>query len=407
VNPHVRRAGKRLRDLQTAGLWRQRLVRDGPAGRTVMLDGRPCLNFSSNDYLGLTTHPKLCEAANRAMRDYGNGSSGSALVTGYSRPLCELEELMAWHTGREAAVVFSSGYLANLALAQVFCQRGQVVLEDRLNHASLIDSARLAGCRLRRYRHADVAHLKSRLDALEPPAVGLVASDAVFSMDGDTAPLASLAQACGQKGVLLAVDDAHGIGVFGPAADNRGQGSVRAAGLDESAVPVLSGTFGKAYAAAGAFIAGPKLLIDLLVNTARTYLFNTALSPAQAAMAQAAVRISRTEDRHRQRLWTNVARFRRLAEAAGLPLGAATGPIQPLMVGDEKQAAALADGLLRHGILARAMRYPTVPKGQARLRLTITAAHEAEDVQTLVEVLAHLLPARIPSRQWSADHDPN
>ncbi len=391
ASDYLQRAQVRLQALQASGLQRQRLLRTGGAGRLITLDGKDCLNFSSNDYLGLNTHPDLPEIARRAACQYGNGSSGSALVSGYSEPLQALEQAIATLTGRTAAVVFSSGYLANLALAQVFCQRGQTVLEDRLNHASLIDSARLAGCRLKRYRHADAADLAHKVERGESRQVGLVCTDAVFSMDGDTAPLPELADCCGKAGVLLAVDDAHGIGVFGREENNLGQGSVAAAGLDESQVPLLCGTLGKAYASAGAFVAGPQPLIDLLVQTARTYLFNTALPPALAATALAAIRLSQEESQHRQRLFANIAHFRQLARAAGLPVHEVNGPIQPLLVGPETQATAAERALRQQGFFVRAMRYPTVAKGQARLRITLTASHRRDDLQRLVEALSKVL----------------
>jgi len=400
---YLQRAQARLHALKTGGLQRQRLVRSGAAGRFITLDGTPCLNFSSNDYLGLSSHPALLSAATGAARKYGNGSSGSALVSGYSEPLHELEQHIALLTGRSSAVVFSSGYLANLALAQVFCQRGQTVLEDRLNHASLIDSAQLAACRLRRYRHTDVADLSRKIQRQPEGQVGLVCSDAVFSMDGDTAPLSELAQSCAKAGVLLAVDDAHGMGVFGPAANNQGQGSVAAAGLDESQVPLLCGTLGKAYAAAGAFVSGPAALVELLVQTARTYLFNTALPPAVAATALAAIRISRDESGHRHRLFANIARFRQLASTAGLPLGDVSGPIQPVFIGDESRATAAELALRQRGFFVRAMRYPTVAKGQARLRITLTACHRRIDLQRLVQALSEVVPEAEEQRGKARD----
>jgi 8-amino-7-oxononanoate synthase len=387
----VQQAQQRLRALARAGLHRQRRVRETAAGRWIRLYGRSCLNFCSNDYLGLNTHPALAEAAAAAMREHGCGSTGSALVSGYSQPLAELENRLATLTGREAAVVFSSGYLANLALAQVFCERGQQVLEDRLNHASLIDSARLAGCALRRYRHADAADLQDKIGRIGREKIGLVCSDAVFSMDGDTAPLPQLAAVCERNGVLLAVDDAHGIGVFGPPAANNGQGSVSAAGLKENHVPLLCGTLGKAFAAAGAFIAGPRPLIELLVQTARTYLFNTALPPAVAATAQAAITVSQQEPL-RERLFANIAAFRRLASEKNLPLAAVHGPIQPVLVGDEAKAVRMEQALLEKGLFVRAMRYPTVARGQARLRVTLTAAQQRQDLVHLTDALAELWP---------------
>ncbi len=387
MSTFVGAADQRLAQLQSLGLRRRRVVRQGPAGRHIVLNGRRLLNFSGNDYLGLSNHPALCEAAMHAMQRHGVGSTGSPLVTGFSEPLSALEQHVAAFTGRSRAVVFSSGYLANLSLAQVFCRRGQSVLEDRFNHASLIDSARLASCRLRRYRHADAIDAERKIASIGAARIGLLCTDGVFSMDGDIAPVRQLAELCRRHDVLLAVDDAHGLGVFGPDSDNRGQGSVAAAGLDEQAVPLLCGTFGKAFACAGAFVAGPEPLIELLLQTARSYLFNTAMPPAQAAVAQAALTLSEKESWRREHLFDNIRLFRRQAAAAGLPLSGAPGPIQPLLVGDEKRARTLEQDLRQSGFFVRAMRYPTVARGQARLRVTLSAAHRQEDIGRLVASL--------------------
>lgn len=355
----------------------------------VVVEGRPCLAFCSNDYLGIAGHPEVVDACINATRRYGVGSGASHLVTGHGPEHEALEEELALFTGRERAMVFSTGYMANLGIASALFSSQDQVFEDRLNHASLLDAGLSSGARLSRYAHADVGALERRLARAadkQSAALAWVLTDGVFSMDGDIAPLAALAATSRKFGAHLIVDDAHGVGVLGP----QGKGSVAAAGLDASAVPVLMGTLGKALGTFGAFVAGSNSLIEMLVQKARTYIYTTALPPPIAAATRAALRISQEEEWRRGRLAGHIVRFREHAAARRWPLLPSTTPIQPLVLGSEEAALRASAGLLEAGILVTAIRPPTVPEGSARLRITLSAAHEDHDVERLLEALSAL-----------------
>ena len=371
------------RSRQQAGIARARrlLEQSGPA--LVSLDGRPLVNFSSNDYLGLASHPALAEAMCRGARAFGAGSGASALVTGYREPHARLEAELAAFLGYERVLLCASGYHANLAALTALAGRGDVIVQDRLCHASLIDGARLSGAELRRYPHADVPGLEQQL-ARGSRGHTLIVSDGVFSMDGDVAPLAALAELSARHGAWLLVDDAHGIGVSGPG----GRGSVAAAGLGQAEVPVLIGTLGKAFGCNGAFIAGSAELVEHIVNEGRTYLFTTALSPAVAAAARQALALIRADDWRRELLHERIAFFREGAAERGLSLLHSESPIQPLVVGDSERAVTLSDQLLEHGMLVAAIRPPTVPAGSARLRITLSSEHEEAQVDALLAALS-------------------
>ncbi|QFU74255.1 8-amino-7-oxononanoate synthase [Halioglobus maricola] len=364
-------------------LYRQRLTLESSQGPTVRVEGREVLNFCSNDYLGLAAHPEvvagLCEGAER----YGVGSGASHLVCGHSAPHHALEEALAELTGRPRALLFSSGYSANTGTLGSLLQKGDSVFQDRLNHASLLDGGLHSGARFQRFRHSDVPHLEHKLAGVTE-GEKLVVVDGVFSMDGDVAPLTDLAAACRRNNAWLMVDDAHGFGVMGPG----GAGSVAAAGLDVDDVPVLMATLGKALGCAGAFVAGEAPLIESLVQSARNYIYTTALPPAVASAALAAVRLLTTEAWRREHLEQLIRRFRAGAEAVGLPLMASTSAIQPLLVGDAGKALELSARLRVAGLLVGAIRPPTVPAGTSRLRITLTAAHSEQQVDRLLEVLA-------------------
>ncbi len=372
------------------GLYRRRRVADGPQGPERVVDGRRLLSFCSNDYLGLAGDPRLAAAMKRGADRYGVGSGAAHLINGHSRAHHALEEELAAHTGCERALLFSTGYMANLGAIAALLGRGDTVFEDRLNHASLLDGGMLSRARLRRYAHADPAALDAALDA---PAPGrrLVVTDGVFSMDGDCAPLADLAALCARRDAWLMVDDAHAIGVLGP----QGRGSVHAAGLDPQAVPVLIATLGKALGTAGAFVAGSHALIETLIQQARPYIYTTAMPPAIAEASRAALRIAAEEDWRRERLHGLIARFRHGAERIGLTLMPSQTPIQPLLLGDVARANHWADALLREGILVSAIRPPTVPDGGARLRVTLSAAHRPAQVDALLSVLADIAAAEV------------
>ncbi|MCX7512537.1 8-amino-7-oxononanoate synthase [Frateuria sp. STR12] len=346
---------------------------------------RRLLAFCSNDYLGLAQHPQLIAAFKRVADDEGVGSTAAHLVCGHRREHAELEEALADWTGRERALLFSTGYMANLGVMQALLGRDDLCVQDKLNHACLLDGARLAGATLRRYPHGDAAAAARQL-AGEPRAAALLATDGVFSMDGDRAPLRELAALCGRQGATLMIDDAHGLGVLG--AD--GAGSVSEAGLDAREVPLLMATLGKALGVHGAFVAGSAALIEGLTQFARTYVYTTAMPPALAAAALAAVRLARAEGWRREKLAALTARFRSGAAQLGLPLARSDTPIQPLLLGEAADALAAARALEARGLLVAAIRPPTVPAGQARLRITLSAAHEDEHVDRLLEALAAL-----------------
>lgn len=378
----ARRLTAALDQRRSQGLLRQRLTLDSPQGPVVRTGGREYLNFCSNDYLGLASHPAVVEALRRGAREYGVGSGASHLVCGHSRPHHQLEEALAAFTGRPRALLFSSGYMANTGILTTLLQRGDSVFEDRLNHASLLDGGLHSGARFHRFAHNDVAALERKLAGAA--GLRLVVVDGVFSMDGDTAPLAGLADACSRHAAWLMVDDAHGFGVLG----ERGAGATEAAGLGEAAVPVLMATLGKALGTAGAFVAGSELLIESLVQQARNYIYTTALPPAVAAASLVSLQLLQTESWRRGHLAALVARFRRGAAQLDLPLLESASAIQPLLVGDAGRAVTLSERLRDRGLLISAIRPPTVPRGTSRLRITLSAAHSEDQVDRLLSELA-------------------
>ncbi|MGA2363953.1 MAG: 8-amino-7-oxononanoate synthase [Steroidobacteraceae bacterium] len=364
---------------------RRRLVEaipDPARPSRVRVDGRELLNFCNNDYLGLRTHPSLIEAAAACMRRDGFGAGAAHLLTGHSREHHALEAELAAFTGRERALLFSSGYMANLGVISALSARHDGVLADRLNHASLLDGARLSGARLRRYAHLDALSARAILE--RHPDTALIVTDGVFSMDGDIAPLRELAALAQQYGAWLMVDDAHGLGVLGAL----GRGSLEHCAVDARAVPILVGTLGKALGSFGAFVAGDAALIDTLIQRARSYVYTTALPPAIAAATRAALRLVQHEPWRRERLRSLVQRFRAGAASHGLPLMASSTPIQPLLIGESARALRLSEALEKCGFWVGAIRPPTVPRGSARLRVTLSAAHSEADVDALLQALA-------------------
>ncbi len=374
-----------LAELDAASLWRRRRIIDAQApsgeGPRARVDGGWVRVFCSNDYLGLARHPDLAAAMHAASTEFGAGSGAAHLVSGHSRPHHQLEEQLAAFTGRERALLFSTGYMANLGVLATFAARAETVLEDRLNHASLIDGARLAGARLSRYAHGDAAAATQALEAATDCSI--VATDGLFSMDGDVAPLAALASLAARHRAWLLVDDAHGLGVLGAT----GRGSLELAGLDATAAPLLVGTLGKALGCFGAFVAGDRDMVELLLQRARTFIFTTAIPPGVAAAASAALRLAEREPWRREQLQLLIARFRTGALDLGLPLMDSASPIQPLLVGDAARALRLSDALFAAGYWVSAIRPPTVPAGGARLRLTLSAAHSEADVDAVLQAL--------------------
>jgi 8-amino-7-oxononanoate synthase len=381
------RLSRALAERREQGLYRQRRTLASAQGPEVILAGQSCLNFCSNDYLGLAADPRLVASFQRAADKYGVGSGASHLVCGHSEPHRALEEALADFTGRPRALLFSSGYAANTAVLGTLLQQGDFVFEDRLNHASLLDGGLHSGARFQRYLHNDVDSLRARMASAKGNS--LVAVDGVFSMDGDRAPLAELAEACDEADAWLMVDDAHGFGVLG----ERGAGSLELAGLAPERVPVLMVTLGKALGAAGACVIGDELLIDSLVQQARNYIYTTATPPAVAAAALTGLQLVREEPWRRQHLAALIGQFRKGAQQLGLPLLESDTPIQPLLVGDATLASALSDALLARGVLIGAIRPPTVAAGTSRLRITLTAGHSAQQVERLLAALAAVWPS--------------
>ena len=372
----------RLAARRAEDLYRRRPLLQSPQGPEVLVDGQRLLAFCSNDYLGLASHPEVIRALREGAERWGVGGGASHLVIGHSGPHHQLEEALAEFTGRPRALLFSTGYMANLAAVTALVGRGDTVLQDRLNHASLLDAGLLSGARFSRYLHNDAASLAARLDKAEGDT--LVVSDGVFSMDGDLADLPALSAAARARDAWLMVDDAHGFGVLGAS----GGGCVEHFGLGMSEVPVLVGTLGKAFGTAGAFVAGSEELIETLIQFARPYIYTTSQPPAVACATLQSLRLLREEGWRREHLQRLIARFREGATALGLTLMDSPTPIQPLLVGDSGRAMRLSARLRERGLLVGAIRPPTVPAGTARLRITLTAAHDEAQVDRLLESLA-------------------
>jgi 8-amino-7-oxononanoate synthase len=375
----------RVAERERAGLLRRARTLDASRGARVTIDGREMLNFCSNDYLGLAQDPRIVAALQGAANASGVGGTAAHLVCGHRHEHARLEEALCAWTGRDAAMLFSSGWLANLGAMQALLDREGVCVQDKLNHASLLDAAQLAGAVLKRYPHNDTGAAARQLAGV-PGKPALLATDGVFSMDGDAAPLRELASLCRREFATLMVDDAHGLGVLG----SHGAGSVTGAGLSQQDVPVLMATLGKALGCMGAFVAGSRALIEGFTQFARTFVYTTAMPPALAAAACEAVRIAREEDGRREKLRALIARFRDGAAQLGLPLMDSATAIQPIMLGDVRRAVAASRALEDKGLLVTAIRPPTVPAGKARLRVTLSAAHHSTDVDRLLDALAQL-----------------
>ncbi len=367
---------------EAAKLYRRRRTIDGPQGPVLKSGSRELLSFCSNDYLGLANHPEVIAALKKGADDYGVGGGAAHLVNGHSRAHHQLEEELAAFTNRPRALLFSTGYMANLGVVSALAGAGDAVFEDRLNHASLLDAGLLSRARLSRFSHADAAALAGKL-ADSKAGEKLVLTDGVFSMDGDIAPLPELAAATQRHDAWLMVDDAHGMGVLG----QNGAGSLEHFGLSIDEVPILMGTLGKGFGTFGAFVAGSEDLIEYLINTARPYIYTTATPPAIAEATRATLRLMQSEGWRRDKLQTLISRFRSGASQLGLELMDSPTPIQPLLVGDAGEALRLSEALLEHGILISAIRPPTVPEGTARLRITFSAAHSEEQVDRLLSAL--------------------
>jgi len=371
---------------QAAGLYRQRVPHHSPQGPVLQQDGRSYLNFCSNDYLGLAAHPALRTALSDACATVGVGAGAAHLVNGHHHYHEVLEQTLAAYTQRPRALLFSTGYMANLGTLTALLDRQDAVFLDKFNHASLVDAARLSRARLYRYPHRDLARLAYLLQHSQARH-RLIVTDGVFSMEGDLADLPALAQLAHDHDAWLVVDDAHGLGVLG----NTGGGTVEHFGLDSRTVPVLIGTLGKAFGVFGAFVAGSETLIEALIQHARPYIYTTALPPALAATTTQAIHIAIQEPQRRAQLHARIAQLRDGAQALGITLsGSPHTPIQPLILGSNAATLAASAKLHHQGILVTAIRPPTVPIGTARLRITLSAAHQPAHVEQLLVALSSL-----------------
>ena len=367
------------------GLYRSRRILQSPQGAEITIDGKQVLNFCSNDYLGLASHADIQRAFIKGVETYGSGSGAAHLVNGHSTAHHALEEELAEFTGYPRALLFSTGYMANLGIAQALCSKGDGVFEDRLNHASLLDAGLLSGARLQRYQHADMADLQDKLSARKT-GEKLVMTDGVFSMDGDIAPISELVDLCQQQDARLVVDDAHGLGVLG----DQGRGSINHCAIPDSNKPILMGTLGKAFGTAGAFVAGSEDEIETLIQQARTYIYTTASPPALAEATRASLKIIQQDDWRRQHLQSLISQFKTAAGELGLPLMESITPIQPIIIGDSQKALDISKQLFELGIMITAIRPPTVARGTARLRITLSATHTKQHVDRLIVALSQI-----------------
>jgi 8-amino-7-oxononanoate synthase len=374
-----------LEKIRAADLYRVRRVIEGAHGASITVEGRRCLNFCSNDYLGLASDPRLARAAQKALDASGTGSGAAALVSGYNAEHARLEEELAAFVGRPRALLFSTGWAANLGLLRALLGREDRLLADELNHASLIDGGRLSGAHYERIPHADLVACERLLQAGQNCGHTALVSDSVFSMDGDVADLPALASLCDRHGATLIVDDAHGLGALGEGGRGALHSFSPALGVDE--VPGYVATLGKSLGAAGAFVAGSEALIEFLIQRARTWVFSTAPPPAIAAAAREGLRIVQSEPERRERLNANIERFRAGAAQLGLPPSGSRTAIQPLVLGAAARALGLSRYLYERGYWVAAIRPPTVPKGTSRLRITLSAAHEPAQIDGLLDAI--------------------
>ena len=386
------RLSQSLQRIEREDLYRVRRIISGQHGTLISVDGRECLNFCSNDYLGLAGDPRVSQAAQRALQSSGTGSTASALISGYNAEHRALEEELAAFTGYPRALLFSSGWAANCGALKALLGKKDVLIADELNHASLIDGGRLSGARYERIPHANVSAFAEALsrdrEPEHPEQLRLLATDAVFSMDGDIAPLPQLAALCAQSDASLMVDDAHGFGVLG----EHGRGAVEVQNIKPD---IYVATLGKSLGASGAFVAGSEDLIEFLIQRARSWVFSTAPPPAIAAAARCSLQIIQSEPERRSRLQQNVRRLMTGARQLGL-LSAqneqakpnALVPIVPLIIGDAAQTMAVSRSLFEKGIWVAGIRPPTVPAGSSRLRITLSANHSDEQIDRLLSALS-------------------
>jgi len=368
---------------KAAGRYRQQRTRLGEQGVNIEIDGKKLLSFCSNDYLGLASHPSLKKAFIDAVEQEGVGSGAAHLLTGHSHYHQELEEALAEFTGQEKVLLFSSGYQANLGIIDGLMGRDDVIIQDKLNHASLLDGGRLSAAQQTRYRHADMTGLEKRLKQSEQANHRMIVTDGVFSMDGDLAPLADILSLAKQNNTAVMIDDAHGLGVLG----EKGRGSIEHWQIEKQDYPLIMGTFGKAFGTSGAFVAADDEVIDTLIQQARTYVYTTAQPAAIAAATLASLKLVEEEHWRREKLQTLISQFRAGANELGLNIMDSLTPIQPVLIGDDKQAVKIGKALEEKGMLVGVIRPPTVPEGSARLRITLSANHSEQNVVQLLDSL--------------------
>lgn len=396
MNEFTSELSKRLDDIRRQDLYRE-LRRVGSAQSShIQIDGQPLLNFSSNDYLGLANHPLLKEAAIKAVERFGSGTGASRLICGSLAPHHELERALASFKNTEAALSFSSGYAAAVGTICALSGKDDIIVIDKLVHACVVDAARLSGAKLRVYAHNDLNELEDILRWANTRAISpeqsrprtLVVTESVFSMDGDVAPLGELVQLKEKYGAWLMVDEAHATGLFGKYRRGVAEESNVAGQIE-----IQMGTLGKAVGAAGGYVCGPKVLIDFLINRARTFIFSTAPVTAAAAAAQAGIEIIQSTEGHSRcdKLWSNIGKVKDDLGKAGWPLVAGRSAIIPLILGDEARAMGAAKAMREQGIFIPAVRFPTVARGEARLRLTLSAAHTEVELNTLLRTLTGII----------------
>lgn len=367
-------------------LYRQRRTVESGCGSVLQIDGQSLINFCSNDYLGLAGHKSIAKALQAGADTYGTGSGASHLISGHSAAHQQLEEQLAEFTGRPRALLFSTGYMANMGIINALVGRHDLVLQDQLNHASLIDGGRLSRAIFKRYKHNNIEHLQSQL-SFNAADRKLIVTDGVFSMDGDLAPLAAISKVAEQSNAWLMVDDAHGLGVLGAT----GAGIVQEHDLSIDEVPILMGTLGKSFGTFGAFVAGSEALIETLIQFARSYIYTTALPPAIACATSASLAIVRQEQWRRDHLNALIQRFRHGANALGLQLMDSYTPIQPVIINDDQLVMTVSQQLRAKGFMVGAIRPPTVPKGSGRLRICLSASHTEQHIDQLLIALDECL----------------
>ena len=373
----------RQQSLKSNSLWRSRREVASAQQASITVNDDSLVNFSSNDYLGLANNPSLIKAAQQAVEQWGVGSGASHLVCGHQSPHHQLEERLANFVGAERALLFSTGYMANLAVATALASKQDIILQDKLNHASLIDGARLSDAQFKRYAHTDIEHAENILQRTEFDKA-LLMTDGVFSMDGNIAPLTELKKLADNYQGLLLVDDAHGLACMG----QTGRGALELSGLSPQDNVLLMGTLGKAVGSFGAFVAGDASYIEQLIQSARSYIYTTAMPPGVAATSLASIElIEQGGAQMRSALQHNINHFKEGVLRLGLTLMPSDSAIQPLVLGDEERAIRLSDALYDQGFLVTAIRPPTVPKGSARLRFTLSAPHSLKQIDELLSVL--------------------